>query len=81
MNKLGLAVMVLLVVPSPQRGTRLTRRVDHHQHLSSPETAALATAFKPLDAADLVKLLDSASISRALVLSVAYQFGNPNIWE
>jgi predicted TIM-barrel fold metal-dependent hydrolase len=78
MNKLGLAVMVLLVVPSPQRGTRLTPRVDHHQHLFSPETAALATGFKPLDAADLVKLLDNASISRALVLSVAYQFGNPN---
>src|SRR5215467_2445883 len=70
MNKLGLAVMVLLLVSSPQRGTRLTPRVDLHQHFFSPETAALATGFKPLDAADLVKLLDNASISRALVLSV-----------
>ena len=78
MNKLRLAVMVLLVLPSPQRRAPLIPNVDHHQHLFSPETAALATGFKPLDAADLVRLLDNASIQRALVLSVAYQFGNPN---
>jgi predicted TIM-barrel fold metal-dependent hydrolase len=58
--------------------------VDHHQHFfgaqllawSSTFTPAAAT-FKPIGATELVALLDSAGIRRALVLSVAYQYGNP----
>src|SRR5262249_57283709 len=34
--------------------------------------------IEPLDAADLIAYLDAAGIRRAAVLSVAYQFGNPN---
>jgi predicted TIM-barrel fold metal-dependent hydrolase len=51
--------------------------VDHHQHLFSLETSRLSK-FEPLDAARLVAYLDSAGIQHAAVLSVAYQFGNPN---
>jgi hypothetical protein len=52
--------------------------IDHHQHLFSPATAALAPGLVPVSAADLVKLLDDAGIRRAAVFSVAYQFGDPN---
>ena len=52
---------------------------DHHQHLFSP--AAVARAPQPIEVVDadrLVKLLDEADIRKAAVLSIAYQFGNPN---
>ena len=58
--------------------------VDYHQHLFSPAAAALvsppppAEPIKPITAADVVSLLDAAGIQRALVLSVAYTFGNPS---
>jgi predicted TIM-barrel fold metal-dependent hydrolase len=53
--------------------------VDHHQHLFGPLTQSLALATPPrLDAENLVRLLDAAGIRRAVVLSTAYQFGNPN---
>jgi uncharacterized protein len=52
--------------------------IDYHQHLFSPGAAALVTG-KPtapgINARDLVALLDSAGIQRALVLSVAYTWG------
>ena len=55
--------------------------VDHHQHLFSPANAAWSSndsVRRPaVTAADLVALLDSAGIRKALVLSVAYQWGNP----
>ena len=56
--------------------------VDHHQHLFSPAAVALpparARGIKSSTAADLVAILDSANIKRAVVLSTAYQFGNPS---
>lgn len=52
--------------------------VDHHQHLFSPAAVALAPGVEPVDAARMVALLDAAGIGRAAVLSLAYQFGNPN---
>ena len=57
--------------------------IDYHQHLFSPATSRLASGaghgeYEQIDAARLVALLDAAGIRRALVLSVAYQFGNPN---
>jgi uncharacterized protein len=55
--------------------------VDHHQHLFSPAiTALLGTesgGLHPITAHDVVALLDSAGISRALLLSVAYMYGSP----
>ena len=50
---------------------------DHHQHLFSPSTTALSGAT-PVSADDLIRFLDEAGIRRAVVLSTAYQFGNPN---
>ena len=53
-------------------------RADHHQHLFSPELAALMSttppvaAVKPRTATDLVAQLDAAGIRRAVVLSTAY---------
>jgi predicted TIM-barrel fold metal-dependent hydrolase len=52
--------------------------IDHHQHLFSPTAVALAPGLETVSADDLVKLLDQAGIQRAVVLSIAYQFGNPN---
>lgn len=50
---------------------------DHHQHLYSPVIAP-ASRIEPITAADLIALLDAAGIRRAVVLSQAYAFGNPN---
>jgi predicted TIM-barrel fold metal-dependent hydrolase len=55
---------------------------DHHQHLFSPALAALlatgAAGQRGIAASDVVALLDSAGIRRALVLSVAYLYGSPS---
>jgi len=57
---------------------------DHHQHLFSPELAAVVTttvpvaAAKPRTAADLIEQLDAAGIKRAVVLSTAYIFEQPS---
>ncbi len=52
--------------------------VDYHQHLFSPTVAKLSPGLELLTASDLIVLLDAAGIQRSLVLSIAYQFGNPN---
>lgn len=53
--------------------------VDHHQHLFSPDAAARAGISVPsITAKDLIGFLDQAGIGRAVVLSVAYTFANPN---
>ncbi|MPZ21424.1 MAG: amidohydrolase family protein [Luteitalea sp.] len=52
--------------------------VDHHQHLFSPATRVLSPTVKPVNADDLIGFLDEAGIRRAVVLSIAYQYGNPN---
>ncbi len=49
--------------------------VDYHQHLFSPAAAALVSGKRDspgITARDVIALLDSAGIQRALVLSVAY---------
>src|SRR5689334_20361995 len=51
---------------------------DYHQHLFHPAETGLSPDTGTVTAADLVADLDAAGIRRALVLSVAYQFGNPN---
>jgi predicted TIM-barrel fold metal-dependent hydrolase len=48
--------------------------VDYHQHLLMPSEKSP----KGFLASDLVKLLDEAHIRRAVVLSMAYRYGNPN---
>ena len=51
--------------------------VDHHQHLFGPEMAALIK-LPGISAEDLIRRLDSAGIRRAVVLSMAYQYGSPS---
>ena len=52
--------------------------IDYHQHLLSPAAAELGSLPNPVSAGDVVEMLDAAKVQRALVLSLAYQFGNPN---
>jgi predicted TIM-barrel fold metal-dependent hydrolase len=53
--------------------------IDYHQHLYSPQAGARSSPGpKGIDADHLVAQLDAAGISRAVVLSVAYSFSNPN---
>jgi predicted TIM-barrel fold metal-dependent hydrolase len=50
--------------------------IDYHQHFFSPDLAALVSV-DTIDADKLIRLLDSAGIRRALVLSTAYSWSNP----
>jgi predicted TIM-barrel fold metal-dependent hydrolase len=55
---------------------------DHHQHLFSPALVAMlgaegGDAPPVLTARDLIPLLDSAHVERAVLLSVAYMYGSP----
>src|ERR1700684_593377 len=53
--------------------------IDYHQHLYSPEAGARSTPGpQGIDARFLIAQLDAAGINRAVVLSVAYSFSNPN---
>lgn len=56
--------------------------VDHHQHLFSPDIAAVLAkgSDEPqiITAHDVIALLDVAAIRRALLLSVAYMYGSPS---
>lgn len=59
---------------------RFAPAADHHQHLFSPDIVALlgsSSGIAGLSADDLIPLLDSAGIRRAVVLSVAYMYGSP----
>jgi predicted TIM-barrel fold metal-dependent hydrolase len=90
--RLGSAVAIVLAWVAFARGADQERRntrpavplADHHQHLFSPELAALMTttppvaAVKPRTAADLIAQLDAAGIERAVVLSTAYIFEQPS---
>lgn len=53
-------------------------QTDYHQHLLSPWGAKLGSLPSPVTARDLIPLLDAVGIRRAVVLSMAYQYGNPN---
>ena len=53
--------------------------IDYHQHLYSPAAGARSSPGpNGIDARDLIAQLDAAEIQRAIVLSVAYSFSNPN---
>ena len=52
-------------------------QVDAHQHFFN-ETIARRSKIQPVDAGRLIQLLDAAGIRRAVVLSLAYSYGNPN---
>ena len=71
-----MALAVLLMLPPKQSAE--APLADYHQHLFSPAAGALVTGnpnSPGIDARNLIALLDSAGIRRALVLSVAYTWG------
>jgi predicted TIM-barrel fold metal-dependent hydrolase len=80
MNLNALALFVAVMFPA-SAAAQLAPMADHHQHLFSPTMAALlstdSTTFPTITARDLIALLDSAGIRKALVLSVAYIYGSP----
>ncbi len=83
MNTIGMtrALLVsigILLYLAPGAGQEPAPVVDYHQHLFGPATVERSRNLDLVTARDLVRLLDQAGIRRALVLSVAYQFGNPN---
>ncbi|KGF82982.1 hypothetical protein IA69_04465 [Massilia sp. JS1662] len=54
---------------------------DYHQHVFSPADIAMigpSAGLAPLDADQLVPLLDAAGIRRAVLLSIAYMAGSPS---
>lgn len=51
---------------------------DYHEHLLSPAVARVIGEQKPFFASDLIVQMDAAGIRRAVILSLAYQFGNPD---
>jgi predicted TIM-barrel fold metal-dependent hydrolase len=80
MNRHTLPLLIVLSCSPPATG-QVVPVVDHHQHLFSPEIAALLSTdsnqLQPITARDIVAPLDSAGIRRAVVLSVAYIYGSP----
>ena len=60
-------------------------RADHHMHLASPELCGLVGECLPSNkppavfAADAVRALDEAHVSRGVILSCAYLFGLPSL--
>src|SRR5262245_10761782 len=50
--------------------------MDHHQHLL--RSAIAPPEGFPLSADELIAQMDEAGIRRAVILSIAYQFGNPS---
>ncbi len=51
---------------------------DYHQHLLSPAVASITGTAKPFEARLLIEQMDAAGTRRGVILSMAYQFGNPN---
>jgi predicted TIM-barrel fold metal-dependent hydrolase len=75
--KRGIAIIAALGMLAPLN--LLAEIIDYHQHLYSPQAGARSSPGpKGIDADYLVAQLDAAGISRAVVLSVAYSFSNPN---
>src|ERR1700722_17042129 len=73
----GTAIIAVMCMFAPLN--LLAETFDYHQHLYSPEAGARSSPGpKGIDADYLVRQLDAAGISRAVVLSVAYSFSNPN---
>jgi predicted TIM-barrel fold metal-dependent hydrolase len=75
--KIAFLMAVALVFPGMPRDSSRPA-IDYHQHLLSPSAAALGSLSNTFTARDLIALLDAAGVQRALVLSLAYQYGNPN---
>jgi hypothetical protein len=70
----------MLAAALPNSSQAQTPVGDYHQHIFSAQDLQLAgpqSGLQPLDARDVVALLDAAGIRQATLLSLAYQFGKP----
>jgi predicted TIM-barrel fold metal-dependent hydrolase len=77
--KMKIAFLMAAIVFLPGMPRDSSRpAIDYHQHLLSPSGATLGALPSTFTARDLIALLDAAGVQRALVLSLAYQYGNPN---
>lgn len=76
--RIGILCCVLAMFPFTLLCGQSQPLVDHHQHLFGPAVKKLSPTLTTIEASDLVALLVSAGIHRAVVLSIAYQFSNPN---
>lgn len=65
-------------VPGVAQAAHSSPTIDYHQHLLSPSAARLGSLPVAVTARDLIPLMDAAGVRRSLVLSLAYQYGNPN---
>jgi len=79
--KLLAFTMLAFMLPAGQAARPVVPVVDHHQHLFSPAIVEMlapgAAGPRAITARDVLALLDSAGIRRAVVLSVAYMYGSP----
>ena len=66
------------IAAAPRAQTHPVPLVDYHQHLFGPATVSRSPNLPAVSSRDLVRLLDDAGIQRAVVLSIAYQYSNPN---
>ena len=77
------ALIVALLAALPFAGAARAQTVpagDYHQHVFSTADIAMlgpASGLVPLDADQLIPLLDAAGIKRAVLLSIAYMAGSP----
>lgn len=74
----ALTCLLFLLLMPPLASAPEEPRADYHEHLLSPAAARLLRQPKPFLARDLIAEMDAAGIRRAVILSLAYQFGNPN---
>jgi predicted TIM-barrel fold metal-dependent hydrolase len=76
-----LRILAFIILATVARG-QTPPVADHHQHIFSPPLVKLLLPGAPesqtLAAPDVIALLDKAGIRRALLLSVAYTWGNPS---
>ena len=75
--RFNLCTIMVVGFSLPATLSAQTSNIDYHQHLFSPDAAALVTGNPSpgISARDVIALLDSAGIRRALILSVAYTWG------
>jgi predicted TIM-barrel fold metal-dependent hydrolase len=71
-----LRVLLTLLLPCAALARAPAPLVDHHQHLLGP--GMVAQEQKPIDAKAMIRMLDEAGIRRAVLLSNAFRYGDPN---
>lgn len=64
---------------SNAQSEQIVPAADHHQHVFSQARVDFqaSAGFKPITAQDIIGLLDTAGIRRAVLLSTAYGYGRP----